>query len=200
MNIFVLDWNPKKAARYHCDKHVVKMILESAQILCTARIELLKERITYNQEIIEHSLECEDCREFLNEIEFDENDENDILLDLINETPYKAAFQKHPCVLWAKESVANYFWLITLAEYLCLEFEKRFEKEHKSKKVIKYCRNKLNGIFFLFEKRDLTIFRLAMPEDVKNESDPIEAYRNYYRVYKSEIAEWNKGTNKPHWY
>lgn len=35
MNIFVLDTNPVKAARYQCDKHVVKMILETAQILCT---------------------------------------------------------------------------------------------------------------------------------------------------------------------
>lgn len=34
MNIFVLDYNPQVAAEYHCDKHVVKMILESAQILC----------------------------------------------------------------------------------------------------------------------------------------------------------------------
>ena len=34
MNIFVLDYNPQIAAEYHCDKHVVKMILESAQILC----------------------------------------------------------------------------------------------------------------------------------------------------------------------
>ena len=36
MNIFILDKNIKKCARYHCDKHVMKMILESAQILCTA--------------------------------------------------------------------------------------------------------------------------------------------------------------------
>lgn len=35
MNIFILDENIAKCARYHCDKHVVKMILESAQILCT---------------------------------------------------------------------------------------------------------------------------------------------------------------------
>ena len=33
MNIFVLDLNPKLCAQYHCDKHVVKMILETAQIL-----------------------------------------------------------------------------------------------------------------------------------------------------------------------
>lgn len=36
MNIFLLDKNPEKCARYHCDKHVVKMIVESAQMLCTA--------------------------------------------------------------------------------------------------------------------------------------------------------------------
>ena len=36
MNIFVLDANIKTCARYHCDQHVVKMTLESVQILCTA--------------------------------------------------------------------------------------------------------------------------------------------------------------------
>ena len=34
MNIFLLDYDTKKCARYHCDKHVVKMILETAQLLC----------------------------------------------------------------------------------------------------------------------------------------------------------------------
>jgi hypothetical protein len=35
MNIFVLDHNPMIAAQYHCDKHVVKMVLETAQMLST---------------------------------------------------------------------------------------------------------------------------------------------------------------------
>ena len=35
MNIFVLHSNPVTAAQMQCDKHVVKMILESAQMLCT---------------------------------------------------------------------------------------------------------------------------------------------------------------------
>lgn len=35
MNIFLLSWDVKKCAEYHCDKHVVKMILESAQLLCS---------------------------------------------------------------------------------------------------------------------------------------------------------------------
>jgi hypothetical protein len=36
MNLFILDRHPDIAAQYHCDKHVVKMILETAQMLCTA--------------------------------------------------------------------------------------------------------------------------------------------------------------------
>jgi hypothetical protein len=35
MNIFVLDSDTEICARYHADQHVVKMILESAQMLCT---------------------------------------------------------------------------------------------------------------------------------------------------------------------
>lgn len=40
MNIFVLDDDPVLAARYQCDKHVVKMVLETGQILST----VLRER------------------------------------------------------------------------------------------------------------------------------------------------------------
>ena len=36
MNIFHLHEDPKICAEYHCDKHVVKMILETAQMLSTA--------------------------------------------------------------------------------------------------------------------------------------------------------------------
>lgn len=40
MNIFILDTDLKKNAQYYCDKHISKMILESAQLLCT--VVLLK--------------------------------------------------------------------------------------------------------------------------------------------------------------
>lgn len=36
MNIFILDEDIERCAAYHCDQHVVKMILESVQLLCTA--------------------------------------------------------------------------------------------------------------------------------------------------------------------
>lgn len=36
MNVFAVDRDPERAARALCDRHVVKMTLETAQILCTA--------------------------------------------------------------------------------------------------------------------------------------------------------------------
>ena len=36
MNIFILDLDPETCAKYHADKHVVKMILEHAQMMSTA--------------------------------------------------------------------------------------------------------------------------------------------------------------------
>ena len=36
MNIFVLDEDPQKAAELHCDQHVIKMTLETAQMLSTS--------------------------------------------------------------------------------------------------------------------------------------------------------------------
>lgn len=36
MNIFILDTDPIKAAELNCDKHVCKIILEVAQMLCLA--------------------------------------------------------------------------------------------------------------------------------------------------------------------
>lgn len=38
MNVFALDQNPPLAAKYHCDKHVVKMIVETMQMLASAVI------------------------------------------------------------------------------------------------------------------------------------------------------------------
>lgn len=46
MNIFFLDENPKLSAQYHVDKHVVKMILETSQLLCG--VHHMTEQMTYN--------------------------------------------------------------------------------------------------------------------------------------------------------
>jgi hypothetical protein len=38
VNIFALDTDPAQAAAFQCDKHVVKMVLETAQLLSTVRL------------------------------------------------------------------------------------------------------------------------------------------------------------------
>lgn len=55
MNIFFLDKDPKICAQYHADKHVIKMILESAQLLCTALNVSAGEQVTqYKSTHINH--------------------------------------------------------------------------------------------------------------------------------------------------
>jgi hypothetical protein len=44
MNIFVLDEDPVLAAKYHCDKHIVKMAVETNQMLATAYHFLSKDK------------------------------------------------------------------------------------------------------------------------------------------------------------
>ena len=40
MNIFYVDQDPVVAAQMMCDKHIIKMILESAQMLCSVKRRL----------------------------------------------------------------------------------------------------------------------------------------------------------------
>lgn len=51
MQIFVLDKDPQKAAEMMCDKHIPKMVLESAQILCSVahiyKISYVPYRLTH---------------------------------------------------------------------------------------------------------------------------------------------------------
>ena len=47
MNLFYLSRDPVEAARLQCDKHVVKMILETAQMLSTAHLELDGIQVAY---------------------------------------------------------------------------------------------------------------------------------------------------------
>ena len=55
MNIFYLDEDPVRCASYFYDKHKVKMILESAQMLCTAHHELLHEPdVPYKRAHVNH--------------------------------------------------------------------------------------------------------------------------------------------------
>ena len=54
MNIFYLDKDPVKAAQLQYNKHVVKMILESAQMLCTVHRYFGNENVPYKSTHLNH--------------------------------------------------------------------------------------------------------------------------------------------------
>lgn len=58
MNIFWLDWDLEKCAEYHCDKHCTKMIVEYAQLLCTAHHVLQDDRSDIPYRIVHKNHPC----------------------------------------------------------------------------------------------------------------------------------------------
>jgi hypothetical protein len=54
MNIFYLDRDPVKAAQIQYNKHVVKMVLESAQMLCTAHRYYGNDDVPYKSAHVNH--------------------------------------------------------------------------------------------------------------------------------------------------
>ena len=90
MNIFALHRIPIMAAKMHSDKHVVKMVLETAQILATV-----------------HHIHGNGAN-----------------------VKYKPTHAKHPCVVWAAASRANYQWLLDLGKQLAREYKMRYGKFH----------------------------------------------------------------------
>jgi hypothetical protein len=156
MNIFVLDRVAGLAARYHCDKHASKMILETAQILST----------------VHHLHGAEDV-------------------------PYRPTHKRHPCVLWAAETRANYFWLWDLGKELGNEFEFRRGKRHKSSEVIDKLRQAPEAMDRMSTVR--TPFAQCMPDEFKDD-DAVQAYRNYYLHAKKDIATWDWGREPPPWW
>ena len=54
MNIFVLSTKPKEAVKWYIDKHVVKMPLETAQILCAVRKQYGDDTAPYKATHIHH--------------------------------------------------------------------------------------------------------------------------------------------------
>ena len=150
MNIFVLDQNPQLAAQYHCDEHVIKMILESAQMLST-----------------------------------------------VLGGPYKPTHQNHPCTVWVRESINNARWLVNLAAYLNDEYRTRYHaaNNHKSWNVISDLWAEKANHHDLPDV-PMTAFAQAMPEELRIPTDPVRAYRQYYRT--KSFAKWRQGS--PLWW
>lgn len=177
MNIFVLDENPAAAARMHCDKHIPKMIVESAQMMSTAH------RILDGEEYLAPS---KSGKRMVKHYRLDHDD------DLI----YKAVHAKHPCTLWTMESYNNYLWHYGFWHALADEFKFRFGKIHASW-------DKLKDVLYNPPKNismtATTPFALAMPDQYKTYC-PVQSYRNYYLGEKTRFAQWNRGRQAPGWW
>lgn len=152
MNVFVLDIDTTKCAEYHNDKHCVKMILETAQLLCGVHWS---------------------CG---------------------LPAPYKLTHKNHPCSIWARQSMANYNWLLSLGEALCKEYSHRYGKIHKCESIIAWCKSKNPNI----PNNSLTEFPQAMPEQYKSDS-AVVAYRSYYLGEKASFSRWTN-RNVPEWF
>ena len=179
MNIFILDENPETAAEMQCDKHVVKMIIESAQMLSTAH------RYLDGQEFISISKNNRKIKRWCHWTDYQKS----------NIRLYKSVMINHPCTLWTYASKANYAWHAEHAMTLCDEYTYRYGKVHASQKIIEWCHaySPMN-----IPDGPLTPFAQAMPDEYKHES-AVEAYHAYYRGEKARFAKWTK-RNIPEWF
>jgi|694.fasta_scaffold111493_4 hypothetical protein len=176
MNIFFLDYNPQEAAKAHCDKHVIKMIVESLQLLFSAhwRVAGIKNR--------------KEREEFGNRW-------REIFPDLPRENPYGTGYQNHGCTKWVLESQSNYKWLCSFTLELLKEYKKRWPgREHSCQKLAQWCSE------HPIEIKDLGLTNpyLAMPNFCKREN-PVESYRIYYHIKPRRMkVTWK--TQPPHWW
>lgn len=167
MNIFFLDRDPEEAARLLVDKHCVKMILETCQLLSTAH------RVLDGELTIGKSKTGRKAKRW-------------VLHDAREEVLYKATHVNHPCAVWCRESLENYNWLVEHMIALCKEYHHRYGKVHK-------CFGELS-FMLASPPHNLTEFDwteppLAMPDEYKTD-DVVESYRNYYNGAKSGMFKW----------
>jgi hypothetical protein len=182
MNIFYLHNNPKLCAEMHCDKHVVKMIIEYAQLLSTAH------------RVLDGSITFEKTKANRNIKRYSLTDDRENIL-------YKATHINHPSAIWARQSYANYVWLYNLLHYLCKEYTFRYGKIHKVEHS-----GLLDKLYLTPEQLDSTrgIVNFvepppAMPDECKIKNDSVSSYHKYYIERKVHFAKWTK-REIPIWY
>ena len=185
MNLFYLDEDLDKCAEAHVDKHVNKMILEAAQLLCTAIWvdELLG--------FVPRALNKEESA-VLNEYK---KEEKPLKPEERKLTPYLGMMYNHPSTIWVRSSLDNYEWAWCYSHALAEEYRYRYGKEHKSFwQVINKLPDPKN-----MERVGFTEFGLAMPDELKDYDDPVGSYRMYYHLDKATFASWSHRP-EPDWW
>jgi len=181
MNVFYLDKDPVVCAEMHNDKHVVKMLVEYAQLMSTAhRIidgEHWEGRTTNGRRI---------ARFFHPD-------------SAMQHTLYKATHMNHPSAVWLRESAQNYTWLYDMWTALHHEFEHRYGKSHLSfTKLEYYLISPPEGLTGASGFTDPPPAMGQFPDCIVP-GDSINSYRNYYKVAKKSFAVWTK-RDTPYWW
>ncbi len=110
---------------------------------------------------------------------------------------YKHTHKNHPITLWLQESLSNFNWTIEYALALGREYTFRYNKEHKSIKVVEYYRNfqpKIKDIGPTKMPRCFGEYKGIIPET----DSVVEDYRQYYKLAKSHLFSW-KNRQVPIW-
>ena len=180
MNIFILDNDPVIAAQEQCDKHVVKMIVESAQMLSTVHRMLdgtMERRPSKSGAMLQY---------------WKLNDERE-------NTLYKACHFNHPSTVWTRECGLNYDWHYKHFIGLCDEYTYRYGKVHSTDTKLRVAlKTKPQNIP---HQNLMTPFKLAMsarPECILK--CPVESYRRFYETKQERFKMvWTK-RSKPKWF
>lgn len=184
MNIFMVDDCPVKAAQALVDKHVIKMILESAQLLSTAHRILDGKETIIEGWVDEFGVKHKKSKHWIL------NDSRDDIL-------YRATHINHPSAIWVRNSVENYNWLVDHLFALGDEYRYRYEKPKAHASIIKMG-YELQSPPYNLKEWDWTPMPCCMPDCYKTSDNPVINYRNYIRGAKSELHSWKK-RDKPHW-
>lgn len=176
MNIFAIENNPVDCAKSMVDKHVVKMILETAQLLSTAHRVLDSEHLYFDK-----------SKNGRNIKRWKLPDERDQHL-------YSATHVNHPSAVWCRASNNNYNWLYVHFCALLQEYTYRYGKVHKCAAMTLWLRNPPYNIPIGY----LTPVTPAMPDGYKVPHDSVASYRNYYRQAKQHLHKWTK-REAPEW-
>lgn len=195
MNIFFLDNDPRQCAEWMVDKHVVKMILETAQLLSTAHrvIDGLQVEVTYKTPDKWMDFPFEGRREF--RPGKTRKKKVWILDDHRNDIFYNATHINHPSAVWVRESVENYNWLVDHLFALADEYTYRYGKRHATMAKLGYeIQSPPHGL----RDWDWTKPPSCMDECFTVGDDTVANYRNYYKYGKADLHNWTK-RSPPDW-
>jgi len=179
VNIFYLHNDPTECAKLHNNKHVVKMILEYAQLLSTAH-RYLDGNVTVGLSVSGRKRTTY------------------ILDSTLNSILYASTHINHPSAIWVRKSPENYIWLANMLIALCEEYTYRYGKTHKVERD-GLCYVLLKNIPKNIGNEGWSEPTPAMPDEFKVPGNSIQAYINYYVGAKKHLANWKKRTI-PSWY